>query len=113
MLLTTILSRILKSQFDDLWNKFNIYSAGEQLFGLAITDYPSLARIKKELNLLQKLYGLYSTVMNSINGYFDILWTEVDIDKINQELLDLQNRYVVTNLNSLYNTRYSIPIYKP
>ena len=82
----------LQSQFDELWNKFTIYTAGEQLFGLSITDYPLLTRTKKELNLLQKLYGLYSAVMNSINGYFDILWTEVDIEKINQELLDLQNR---------------------
>ncbi|KAL4222174.1 Dynein heavy chain 8 [Mactra antiquata] len=81
-----------ESQFDELWTKYNIYSAGEQLFGLSVTDYPTLTRIKKELNLLQKLYGLYSQVMTSINGYFDILWTEVDIDKINQELSDMQNR---------------------
>ena len=86
------LSLLLQSQFDELWNKFTIYCAGEQLFGLSITDYPLLVRVKKELNLLQKLYGLYSAVMTSINGYFDILWTEVDIEKINQELLDLQNR---------------------
>ena len=81
-----------QSQFDELWTKFSIYSAGEQLFGLAVTEYPTLGRIKKELNLLQKLYGLYGNVMTSINGYFDILWTEVDIEKINQELSDLQNR---------------------
>ncbi|XP_052798280.1 dynein axonemal heavy chain 8-like [Mya arenaria] len=84
--------QVFQSQFDDLWTKFSIYSAGEQLFGLTVTDYPTLARIKKELNLLQKLYGLYGAVMTSINGYFDILWTEVDIEKINQELSDLQNR---------------------
>lgn len=82
-----------QSQFDELWTKFTIYSAGEELFGLTVTEYPTLGRIKKELNLLQKLYGLYGNVMTSINGYFDILWTEVDIEKINQELSDLQNRY--------------------
>lgn len=49
-------------------------------------------RIKKELGLLQKLYGLYSSVMTVINGYFDILWTEVDIEKINSELSDMQNK---------------------
>ena len=62
------------------------------MFGLPVTDYPDLVRIKKELNLLQKLYGLYDAVMVSINGYFDILWTDVDIEKINNELLDFQNR---------------------
>ncbi len=49
-------------------------------------------RIRKELNLLQKLYSLYNTVMDSIDGYYDILWTEVDIEKINGELLDFQNK---------------------
>ena len=33
--------------------------------------------------------------MKSINGYYDILWQEVDIEKINQELLDFQNRSVI------------------
>ena len=82
----------LQSRFDDLWRKFGTYNAGEELFGLEVTDYPSLNRIRKELNLLNKLYGLYNSVMLSIDGYFDILWTEVDIEKINQELLDFQNR---------------------
>ncbi|XP_064651602.1 dynein axonemal heavy chain 8-like [Lineus longissimus] len=79
-------------RFNDLWRNFQTYSAGEELFGLPSTDYPDLTRIKKELNLLQKLYGLYNTVMASINGYYDILWTEVDIEKINNDLLDFQNR---------------------
>lgn len=47
---------------------------------------------RKELGFLQKLYGLYDTVVNSINGYYEILWTDVDIEKINAELLDFQNR---------------------
>jgi dynein heavy chain len=81
-----------QSRFDDLWRNFQTYSAGEELFGLPSTDYPDMVRIKKELNLLQKLYSLYNAVMASINGYYDILWTEVDIEKINNELLDFQNR---------------------
>jgi len=48
---------------------------------------------RKELGLLQKMYGLYDTVINNINGYYEILWTDVDIEKINAELLDFQNRY--------------------
>lgn len=42
--------------------------------------------------MLQKLYGLYDTVMNNISGYYEILWGDVDIEKINAELLDFQNR---------------------
>lgn len=49
----------------------------------------------KELGLLQKLYGLYDAVMSKISGYYDILWTDVDIEKINAELLEFQNRYPI------------------
>ena len=84
---------IFQAQFDELWRKYITYSGGEELFGLVVTEYPDLQRIKKELNLLQKLYGLYNAVLETVNGYYDIPWVEIDIDKINQELLDFQNKY--------------------
>ena len=62
------------------------------MFGLPVTEYPELLVIKKELNLLQKLYGLYNDVIDTVNGYYDILWVDVDIEKINVELQDFQNR---------------------
>lgn len=49
---------------------------------------------RKELDLLQKLYGLYDAVMSKIGGYYKTLWTAVDTDVINTELLDFQNRYI-------------------
>ena len=42
-----------------------------------MTDFSSLVDIRKELNLLQKLYGLYNAVMDSVDGYYDLLWAEV------------------------------------
>ena len=57
-----------------------------------VTEYPDLQRIRKELNLLQKLYQLYNDVLLKVNGYYDIAWTEIDIDKINTELLEFQNK---------------------
>ena len=83
---------IYQAKFDELWRKYQTYSGGEELFGLEVTEYPDLQRIRKELNLLQKLYTLYNMVLDTVNGYFDILWTEIDIEKINNELLDFQNR---------------------
>lgn len=83
---------IFQAQFDELWSKYQTYSGGEQLFGLSVSEYPSLQTIRKELGLLQKLYGLYNMVIDTIDGYYDILWTEVDIEKINNELIDFQNR---------------------
>ena len=83
---------IFQTKFEDLWRKFQTYNSGEQLFGLTKTDYSNLHKVKKELMLLQKLYGLYNAVMDSVNGYYDLLWTEVDIEAINNELIDFQNK---------------------
>lgn len=68
------------------------YSGGEELFGLPVNEYPQLTKIKKELSLLQKLYGLYNSVVTTVDGYYDIQWHEVDIEKINQDLLEYQNK---------------------
>ncbi|XP_071074543.1 dynein axonemal heavy chain 8 [Dasypus novemcinctus] len=84
--------QIFQASFDDLWRKFVTYSSGEQLFGLPVTDYEVLHKTRKELNLLQKLYGLYDTVMGNISGYYEMLWGDVDIEKINAELQEFQNR---------------------
>ena len=85
---------IFQAQFDELWSKYLTYSGGEQLFGLSVTEYPNLQSTRRELGLLQKLYGLYNMVIDTINSYYDILWTDVDIEKINTELIDFQNRYI-------------------
>ncbi len=83
---------IFQTKFDELYRKYNTYHGGEELFGLPVTDYPDLQRIKKELTLLQKLYQLYNSVLETVNGYFDIAWTDIDIEAINQQLLDFQNK---------------------
>ncbi|XP_078119766.1 dynein axonemal heavy chain 8-like [Sander vitreus] len=84
--------QICQTRFEELWRNFTTYTSGEQLLGLPVTDYDCLQKKKKELDLLQKLYGLYDAVMSKIRGYFGILWTDVDIEKINAELLEFQNR---------------------
>ncbi|KAK4886462.1 hypothetical protein RN001_002733 [Aquatica leii] len=83
---------IFQSRFDDLWAKFEKYSSGEALFGLEVNDYPVLQKRKKEFNLLNRLYGLYLQVNNTIDGYFDLLWTDVDTEIIINELTDFQNK---------------------
>ncbi len=83
---------IFHAQFDELWSKFQTYTGGQRLFGMTVTDYPAVQNVRKELGLLQKLYSLYNTVTDTVDGYYDILWTEVDIEKINNELIDFQNR---------------------
>lgn len=81
-----------QDRFDELWRKFEMYSSGEKLFGLEVNDYPILHKRKKEFNLLNKLYGLYLAVNHSIDGYYDILWADVDTEAIFAELQEFQNR---------------------
>nr|CAI5822334.1 unnamed protein product [Callosobruchus analis] len=89
-----LLGRAMKMQnrFDGMWRKLQTYQSGEELFGLPTTDYPELAQIRKELNLLQKLYKLYNDVIDRVNSYYDIPWGEVNIEEINNELMEFQNR---------------------
>lgn len=69
------------------------------MFGLPVTHYPQLLDIKKQLILLQKLYGLYNTVIETVNGYYDILWADINIENINNELLDFQTRFLSLSLS--------------
>ncbi|XP_070784429.1 dynein axonemal heavy chain 5 [Enoplosus armatus] len=81
-----------QAEFDQLWRKYITCCGGEELFGLPVNEYPELQRIKRELSLLSKLYTLYNSVIDSVAGYYDILWADLNIEKINTELQDFQNR---------------------
>ena len=83
---------VFQRRFDELWRTYETCTGGEALFGMAVSEYPEVHRVRKELRLLQGLYGLYDAVETGVNGYQDILWTEVDIEKINTELQEFQNR---------------------
>nr|XP_043889840.1 dynein axonemal heavy chain 5 isoform X3 [Solea senegalensis] len=83
---------MFQNRFDNLFRKYNTYSGGEELFGLPVTQHPQLLEIRKQLALLQKLYGLYSNVIETVTGYYDILWADIHIEKINNELMDFQTR---------------------
>ena len=52
------------------------YQGGEELFALRITDYPELNKTRKELNLLDQLYGLYMDVVNTMDEYRNMCMTE-------------------------------------
>ncbi|ROT80144.1 hypothetical protein C7M84_001143 [Penaeus vannamei] len=83
---------IAQNRFDTLWRKHSSYSVGEELFRLPRSEFPELGQIRKELNLLQKLYKLYNDVIDRVSSYYDIPWGEVNIEDINNELMEFQNR---------------------
>ena len=83
---------------------------GEELFGFSVNEYPELQRIRRELGLLQKLYSLYNSVINTVNSYFDILWSEIDIEKIALEVQEFQNRYAML-LAIIFSNYFSVFLY--
>ena len=81
-----------QNQFDTLWRKHSSYSVGEEMFGLPHTDQKEIENIKKELNLLQRLYKLYNDVIESVDGYKSLIWKDIDVEEISNELMEYQNR---------------------
>lgn len=57
--------------------KLDVYGAGEELFALRTTIYPELVQVKKELTLLDELYGLYMDVIKTLEQYRNLLWSEL------------------------------------
>ena len=60
--------------------KLEVYSAGEELFAMRPTEYPELVKTKKELNLLDQLYGLYMDVVNTLEKYNNITWNALPLE---------------------------------
>ncbi len=63
-----------KEDFEVRARKLEAFSAGEELFALRRTEYPELTKTKKELGLLDQLYGLYMDVVNTLEQYRNIAW---------------------------------------
>jgi dynein heavy chain len=83
---------VFQRAFDELNRKWETYSAGEELFSLPVTPFPTLVKIKKELKLLQNLYSLYNDVLEKRNSYYDTLWTDINIEKMTVEVNDFQGK---------------------
>ena len=50
-------------------------------------------KIYNTKNVISNLYIFI--VMSQVNGYNDIAWVEIDLDKINGELQDFQAKFVM------------------
>jgi dynein heavy chain len=83
---------IFQGRYDELVFRMEVLASGETFMGLKVNEYPILAKRKKDLNLLNKLYSLYLQVMKSVDEYYETSWANVDIEKISNELADFQNR---------------------
>ncbi|CAG9462434.1 unnamed protein product [Pedinophyceae sp. YPF-701] len=80
-----------KPVFEAKRTKWHRYEAGEELFGLPVTQYPELEKTEKELQNLDKLYGLYVDVVQTVEGFSGMLWVEV-VEQL-QVMMDKVNSF--------------------
>lgn len=84
--------KTFKRLFEERERKMTTYQGGEKLFGLPVHEYPELVKIRKELKLLESLYSLYTDVIVTVNGYNDIIWSDLDLKSIEEEVKRFQDR---------------------
>ena len=69
--------RMFSDEFYVRKRKRDSYHAGENLFGLPNQGYPALDDTAKEIDLLDKLYSLYSKVKDTIGRWREIYWSDI------------------------------------
>jgi len=76
--------RMFSDEYSIRKRKYDSYHAGEILFGLPHVEYPLLVKSANEIELLDKLYSLYSKVKDTIAKWREIPWSEVqnEIEKM-------------------------------
>jgi dynein heavy chain len=76
--------RMFSDEYSIRKRKYDSYFSGEILFGLPHTQYPLLVKTASEIELLDKLYSLYSKVKDTIAKWREIPWSEIqnEIEKM-------------------------------
>lgn len=69
--------RMFSDEYSVRKRKYDSYFAGETLFGLPHQSYPALEETRKEIELLDKLYSLYSKVKDTIARWREVPWSEI------------------------------------
>jgi len=80
--------RMFSDEYSVRKRKYDSYFSGETLFGLPHQSYPALEETRKEIELLDKLYSLYSKVKDTIGRWREVLWTEIqnEISKMTEQI---------------------------
>ena len=87
-----------ESRFNDLWKRYETVLAGEELFGLEKSKYIHLQRLKKQLNYLKRLYGLYNNVIQTMEMYYKTNWKDFHVDSITNEIQEFQSNKIIIDL---------------
>lgn len=83
-----------KGEYESHWRRFEEYRGGEELFSLERTEYPGLARVRKDLAMLEELYDLFTDVCEEMDVYRNKPWMECipEIDDMKKKVFDFEKR---------------------
>ena len=69
--------RIFSEEYQVRKRRYETYHSGETLFGLPHQAYPALEETAKQIELLEKLYNLYSKVIETVSDWKNTPWLEI------------------------------------
>jgi dynein heavy chain len=69
-----------RDEFEVIKKKYDTANAGESLFGLPHQEYAKLVETEDEINLLDKLYGLYQKTQSTFG-----LWNEQPFTSVQED----------------------------
>lgn len=83
---------IFRNNYERLMMKAEEVLRGQRLFGLPEMSLTNLRAVGKQMEMLQRLYSLYSNVHSVVNEFRETPWKEVNFLEIEHALLTLQTR---------------------
>lgn len=89
---------LFRSAHEQLMRKAISCVRGEKLFGIPPIQLDVMKQIGQQLDLLQRLYCLYSDVNKTIDAYHTIYWRDADIGPLQEKLMEFSKRLVSASL---------------
>ncbi|KAL0227597.1 hypothetical protein RCL1_003741 [Eukaryota sp. TZLM3-RCL] len=83
------LTRHYESRLEEFENTRVKLINAEKLFGLAISSYPELSKIRDEINNLNKIFTFYLKVQQQIDSWSSLSWSGLNLSVLEDELEDL------------------------
>lgn len=84
---------LFSARFDQIFKLYETIQSGEKLYGLPVSENKGILVRKKELESLKKLYNLYNDIQNLDNKYRQTKWFEVNVEKLMEDLKEIQARF--------------------
>lgn len=83
---------LFQDRFDEILTLMERFQDGERLFGIPVTDYPSINEKKQIFTLLKRFYDLFGKVNQSIEIWSNTPWNRLRVDEIIETLTDYSTR---------------------